>query len=115
MALKEARQALATAIDTAITDTTVDVLAFDPPDLTPPIVTVATAGITPTEWRFTVRIYMDFGQPEQAQDALDDLAEALIVQLEDAAVPRTSWDFEFDEARGQFIMAATVDSPREDF
>ncbi len=112
--LKAARQALAAQIDAAITDTDVDVLAFDPPTVTAPVVTVATAGVSPTSWRFTIRIYVDAGQSEQAQDLLDDLLNSVDTLLE-PTTPRSSWDWEFDDAKGMFLMVTTVEYDREDF
>ena len=112
--LKEARQALAAQVRTAITDTDVDVLAFDPPDVVSPLVTVATAGVSPTSWRFTIRIYVDAGQSEQAQDLLDDLLNDVDLLLE-PTTPRSSWDWEFDDARNTFLMVSTVEFDRSDF
>ena len=111
--LKASRQALAAEVDTAVTDTTVDVLAFETPDAAPPFITVATVGTTATSWRFAIRVYVDFGQSEQAQDLLDDIIEAIEEQL--ASVPRSDWSEEFDELRGMFRMVTVADYPREDF
>lgn len=112
--LKAARQALAAQIVAAVTDTDVDVLAFDPPEVVAPIITVATAGVTPTSWRFTIRIYVDAGQSEQAQDFLDDLLETVDLGLT-PTTPRSAWDWEFDDAKGMFLMVTTAEFDREDF
>jgi hypothetical protein len=111
--LKEARQALAAQIDTAVTDTDIDVLSFDPPDGVPPLITVATAGVTSTTWRLTVRLYVDAGQSDLAADFLDDLLETVDLLMDDTTA-RTDWDWDYDDLKGLYLMVTTVDYPRED-
>ena len=112
--LKAARADLAVQIRAAIADTDVDVLAYDPPDAVAPLVTVATAGVNPTAWRLYIRLYVDAGQSEQAQNLLDDLLETLDLLLEDTT-PRSSWEWQFDDLKGIFLMVTTVEYQREDF
>ena len=88
--LKASRQLLAQQIDAAVVDTDVDVLPFDPPTITAPAVTVATANVTPTTWTFIIRVYMDAGQSEQAQDFLDDLVETIDLTMDDAVARATA-------------------------
>ena len=118
--LKAARTALAAEITAAITASavdpagTVDVLPWDDAAVVAPAVTVATAGVNATAWRLIIRIYVDAGQSQQDADLLDDLTEAIDLGLGDTT-PRSSWEWQYDDLKGLFLMVTTVDYGREDF
>jgi copper chaperone CopZ len=112
--LKAARADLAAAVTTAVAALSgVTVLAYDPPTISGNAVTVSTAGVTDTEWRLFVRVYVDAVQSEAGQDLLDDVVGAVEDGLP-SSVGRSDWDFAFDESKGCFVMLTTVDYPRED-
>lgn len=114
MTLKAARAALAAELTAAITDSAVTVLGYDPPTVSGDTVTVATAGLTPTEYPLFIRIYVPAVQSAEGQDRLDDLAET-VEAAQTSAVPRGVWTFDYDEGKDAFVMITTVDFPREDF
>lgn len=116
-ALKGARAAVAAKVVAAVADTSVTVLDFDPPTVVGDTVTVSTAGVTATDWRLFVRVYVDSIQSSEGQDRLDDLVEACETVGEGlgSMVPRSDWEFAYDESKGCFLMLTTVDYPREDF
>ena len=117
--LKAARTALAAEITAAIAASpvdpagSVDVLPWDDAAVVAPAVTVATAGVNALAWRLYVRIYVDAGQSQQDADLLDDLTEAIDLGLGDTT-GRSSWEWQYDDLKGLFLMITTVDYPRED-
>jgi hypothetical protein len=116
--LKAARADLAAKVTTAVAAFTgVTVLAYDPPTISGNVVTVSTAGVGATDWRLFVRVYVDAVQSEPGQDLLDDLVEAVETVGEGlgSSVPRSDWDFAYDESKGAFVMLTTVAYPREDW
>ncbi len=114
MTVKAARAALAAQITTAVNDPTVSVLAYEPPSLSGDVITVVTAGVTDTEYRLQVRIYVDAVQSAEGQDRLDDLLEAVEGNaLSD--LPRSAWEWVYNQAESTFQMVTTIDYPREDF
>jgi hypothetical protein len=113
--LKAARAALAAQIVTAVADTTVTVLDYDPPMITGTAVTVSTAGVTPMDWRLFVRVYVDAIQSAEGQDRLDDLVEAIDVAAAMQPTPRPEWEWTYDDVKGIFLMQAVVEYSREDF
>lgn len=114
MTVKAARAALAAQITTAVNDPTVSVLAYEPPSLTGDVVTVVTAGVTASEYRLQVRIYVDAVQSAEGQDRLDDLLDAVEANgLSD--VPRSAWEWRYNQADSTYQMVTTVDYPREDW
>lgn len=108
-----ARAAVAAAIVTVVGDVTVQVLAFDPPTITPPMVTVSTAGLTATDHLLFLRVYVRDIQSEEGQDRLDEITEA--VDVGRFPFPRSDWEFVYDEVKDAFYMVSTVEYPREDF
>ena len=116
--LKAARADLAAAVTTAVAGVGgVTVLAYDPPTISGNAVTVSTAGVGATDWRLFLRVYVDAVQSQPGQDLLDDLVEACETVGESlgSAVPRSSWEFAYDESKGCFVMLTTVAYPREDW
>jgi hypothetical protein len=115
--LTAARTALADAITAAVAAVAPDctVYAYEPPTLGGTVVTVSTAGVSPTEWRLYVRVYVSTIQSQQGQDTLDDVTEAIDTDTGLAVVPRGEWSFEFDDLRGVFVMQAVMEYPRDDF
>lgn len=115
-ALKDARAATAAKITAAVAGFSVTVLDFDPPSISGDTITVSTAGVTATDWRLFVRVYVDAIQSSEGQDLLDDLVEACETVGEGlgSVVPRSDWEFAYDESKGCFLMLTTVDYPRED-
>lgn len=107
------RASVAAAVVTALADDSVQVLAFDPPAITPPMVTVSSAGLSATEYRLFVRAYVSDIQSEEGQDRLDEIVEA--VDAGGFPFPRSDWDFVYDEVKNAFYMVTTVEYPREDF
>lgn len=107
------RAAVAAAVVTAIGDATVEVSAFDPPVITPPMVTVSTAGLSPTEYRLFLRVYVADVQSQEGQDRLDLITEA--IDVAGFPFPRSDWEFVYDEVKGAFYMVSTVEYPRQDF
>lgn len=117
-ALKAARADLAAKMTTAVAGFDgVTVLPYDPPKISGNAVTVSTAGVGATDWRLFVRVYVDAVQSQPGQDLLDDLVEAIETVAESlgSAVPRSDWEFAYDESKGCFLMLTTVDYPREDW
>jgi hypothetical protein len=89
------------------------VIGYEPPALTRGVVvTVSSAGIDPTEWLLAVRVYVSGLQPLEAQNLLDQSAVRVDAALN---VPRSDWDFEWDDTRGAFLASTTIQYPREDF
>jgi hypothetical protein len=116
--LKGARAALAAKVSTAVAAfTSVTVLAHDPPSVSGDTITVSTAGVTPTDWRLFLRIYVPAVQSAEGQDLLDDLVEAVETVGESlgSQTPRSGWDFAYDESKDFFVMLTVVDYPREDW
>ena len=118
--LKAARTALAAEITAAIAASvvdpagTVDVLPWDDAAVVAPAVTVATAGANALAWRLYVRIYVDAGQSQQDADLLDDLTEAIDLGLGDTT-PRSSWEWQYDDLKGLYLMTSVIEFAREDF
>jgi hypothetical protein len=104
---------VAAAIVTALGDETVQVLAFDPPAVTPPMVTVSTAGLSPTEYRLFLRVYVADVQSEEGQDRLDAITET--IDVAGFPFPRSDWEMTYDEVKGAFYMVSTAEYPRADF
>lgn len=114
MTLAAAKAAVATAVVAALADATVTVLAFDAPAVGGDTVTVSTAGLSPTEYRLFVRIYVPAIQSQEGQDRLDALTETLDA-ADSFAFPRPDWEFTFDQVKESFYMVAVIEYPREDF
>jgi hypothetical protein len=97
----------------ACTDTAIAALIF--PSLT--AVTVATAGITDTEWQLVVRVYVTTrtGDFDTAQDSLDDLMTATDAALGDANIPRSSWQVSYVADLECLVGSSIVAYPRDDF
>lgn len=91
-----------------------DVLAFDDVGVVPPVVTISTAGQNAYNYVFTIRIYVDAGQSEAAQDLLDDVMSDLEDGLS-AKTPDSPWDWKYHEVQGILVMQTTVSIGREDF
>jgi hypothetical protein len=111
--LQAARETL-TAVLVALSIPDVTVLGFEPPALARgTTVTVSSAGMEPTEYVLAVRVYVNGIQAAEAQDVLD----RTVVQVDAGLthVPRTDWDFEWDDARNAFVASTTVQYAREDF
>lgn len=114
-ALQAARAAL-TAEVVALALTDVAVYGYEPPTVPGgTTVTVATGGITPTEWVLTLRVYVSDSQPGDAQNTLDDTVTAIDIGLSDVAPRPETWDFSYDEERRMFVATASVPIGREDF
>lgn len=113
MTFAAAKAAVVAATITALGDTTVAVLPFDPPTVTPDMVTVSTAGLAATEYRLFVRIYVRAIDSQQGQDRADALTEAL--EAGRFPFPRSEWEFVYDEVKDSFYMQTVVEYPREDF
>lgn len=115
--LKAARADLAAKATVAVAAyDSVEVLAFEPPTLAGDRVTIATSGVTPTEWLLYIRVYVPAWQSEEGQDLLDDLVEALETVAESLSpTPRSTWDWVYDETKDTFLMTTTVAYGREDF
>jgi hypothetical protein len=108
-----ARAAVAAAVVTVLGDETVRVEAFDPPTITPPMVTVSTAGLSDTEYRLFLRVYVRDMQSEEGQDRLDSITET--IDVGPFPFPRSDWEMTYDEVKDAFYMVATVEYPRSDF
>lgn len=116
MTLKTARAALAADLATAVNAVgAYPVLAYDPPSVTGATVTVSTAGLTGTEYRLYVRVYVPTVQSAEGQDLIDDLVSAIDTSTVLRALPRPEWSWRYDAALDVFLMQATVDYPRTDF
>ena len=78
-------------------------------------VTFSTAGIDPTEWLISARVYVSTAMgAEAAQDALDDTVLAVDPLLYE--VPRTRWEFDGpDEDLEAYVATMVLSYPREDF
>jgi hypothetical protein len=116
--LKGARADLAAKIVTAVAGIVdVDVLPYDPPTISGTAVTVSTAGVAPTDWRLYVRVYVPAIQSEEGQDRLDDVVEAVetVADSLGSSVPRSDWDFVYDDGKDCFLMVTIVEYPREDW
>ena len=117
--LKQARAAITAALSDAIGAQT-NVYGYEarPGGLnTPTAVTVATAGVSDTEWLLVVRVYVlmrnaDFAA---AQDKLDDLTVATDNALEATPVPRSAWQVQYVEELDCIVSSSTVTYPRDDF
>jgi len=116
-ALKDARADLAAKVTAAVAALDVTVLPYDPPTIVGNTVTVSTAGVSATDWRLFVRVYVGAVQSQAGQDLLDDVVEAVETVGESlgSGVPRSAWEFAYDESKGAFVMLTTVDYPREDW
>lgn len=116
--LRGARESLGATL-TAALSASYEVLDYEPGPgrlNKPTSVTVATAGMTATDYRLYVRCYSDTSRvkPEDAEDALDNMVEA----TEDALpveVPRSSWAVEWSEIHDAFIATTVAEFPRDDF
>jgi hypothetical protein len=107
------RAAVAQAVTAALADPNVTVLPFDGPVISGETVTVSAAGLSATEFRLFVRVYVPDIASEQAQDRLDELTETI-----DAAPmpwPRSDFELTYDEVKGAFFMQAVIEYPRSDF
>lgn len=113
--LKAARTALATQITAVLADPDVDVLPYEPATVSGATVAVATGGIEATEWVLFIRVYVPATQPQESQDRVDDLAEAIDAADNLSVIPRGGWVADFDEAKTAFVMTMTVGYPRDDF
>lgn len=114
MTLAAAKAAVAAGIAAALGDASVQVLPFDGPALGGDVVTVSTAGLSDTEYRLFIRIYVPTIQSQEGQDRLDVLTETLDA-APGFAFPRSDWAFTFDEVKESFYMQTVVEYPREDF
>lgn len=108
-----AAKAAVVAAAVAVLDGAVTVLPFDPPAITGETVTISTAGLSPTELRLAVRIWVPAIQSQEGQDRLDELTE--LVDTADFPAPRSDWDLIFDQVKEAFYMQSVVEFPRGDF
>lgn len=116
MSLKAARSTLAADLAAVIAAVgPYPVLAYDPPSITGTTVTVSTAGLTGTEYRLYLRVYVPTVQSAEGQDLVDDLVTAIDTSTALRALPRPEWSWRYDSALDVFVMQATVDYPRTDF
>jgi hypothetical protein len=77
-------------------------------------VTVATAGVLPTEWLVAVRCYVaGTVGAQRAQDVLDELLVAADAALPLCAGP-SRWSVEWDPELGAFVATALLEVGRED-
>ena len=119
--IKTARAALAAALTSAVASRTVSVYGYEaqPGGLaTPQAVTVATSGVTDTEWLFAVRVYITLRNSASfatAQDNLDDLIVATDTALDATQVPRSSWQVEYVDDLDCLVATTVVSYPRDDF
>lgn len=118
--LKQARAALTTALSSAMsTTTTVYGYEARPGGLvTPTAVTVATAGVSDTEWLLVVRVYVSMKHAqsfEAAQDTHDDLVTAADAALDASPAPRSAWQTEYVPDLECLVCSSTVAYPRDDF
>lgn len=117
--IKQARAATTAALTDALGSQT-NVYGYEarPGGLTTPTaVTVATAGVSDTEWLLVVRVYVSLRQADfaTAQDRLDDLTVAADAALGATPVPRSSWQVQYIEELECLVSSATVTYPRDDF
>lgn len=81
----------------------------------PVAITITTSGMTPTEFRFTLRCYAQLTPGAlPAQDTLDRLVYALETFLGNS-YPRNDWTYTYDPNLDALIAEASVESPRDDF
>ena len=116
--IKAARAATAAALNASLTGIPVYGYEPKPGGLPLPVaVTVATAGITDTEWLLAVRVYSSVrvGDFAAAQDTLDDATEATDTALGDVAVPRSSWQYQYIDEHEAIVATSIVTYPRDDF
>lgn len=113
-ALQTTRKALAATL-TALGLDAVTVLAFEPAAIPAgTTVTVALAGLDPTEHTLDIRVYVSDLQPGDSADILDDTVSAVDVALPPSS-PRSDWRVELDEPRRTWIATTSVQIGREDF
>lgn len=118
--LKQARAATAAALQAAMGSTT-NVYGYEarPGGLTTPTaVTVATAGISDTEWLLVVRVYVSMRNVPSfsaAQDTLDDLTVAADSALGNVPAPRSAWQVQYIDELECIVASSTVTYPRDDF
>jgi hypothetical protein len=117
--LKAARAATTTVLSDALaTQTTVYGYEARPGGLTTPTaVTVATAGITDTDWQLVVRVYVTMrgGDFAAAQDTLDDLTTATDTALDGTTVPRSTWQVQYVDDLECLVASTVVSYPRDDW
>lgn len=82
----------------------------------PCTVTVSPEGIDPTDWRISVRVYVDAGQaPATAQNLLIDVTVAVGNALRDgAAYGPDEWQFTYSPDLDAWVGLSTVRVGRED-
>lgn len=117
--LKQARAAVTAVLaDTVGSQTNVYGYEARPGGLTTPTaVTVATAGMSDTEWLLVVRVYVSLRQADfaTAQDRLDDLTVATDDALEGTPIPRSAWQTQYIDELECLVSSSTVTYPRDDF
>ena len=119
--IKAARASLAASLDDAVGSRTVRVYGYEaqPGGLsTPQAVTVATSGVSDTEWLFAVRVYVTLRNSSSfaaAQDSLDDLVTATDAALDATLVPRSAWGVEYVDDLDCLVATTVVSYPRDDF
>ena len=117
--LKQARADVTSVLSDAIGSQT-NVYGYEarPGGLTTPTaVTVATAGVSDTEWLLVVRVYATIrnGDFAAAQDKIDDLTVATDTALDATPIPRSAWQVQYIEDLECLVSSSTVTYPRDDF
>ena len=114
--LSGARASLSAALDAAVSYPVMDHEPAPGGLAKPTYITVAPAGIAPTEFLLAVRCYSDTSRtrPEDALDALEGMTQA----VEDAlpvGVPRGTWQLEWSEPQNAYVGTFIAEFPRDDF
>lgn len=118
--IKQARAAVASTLTTALGSST-NVYGYEaqPGGLTTPTaVTVATSGVTDTEWQLVVRVYVTLRSGSSfsaAQDTVDDLLTATDAALDATMMPRSSWEVRYVNELECLVASSVVSYPRDDF
>lgn len=81
----------------------------------PTALTISTQNLTPTEFQFALRLYVQMGMGViTAQDTLDDLVYDLEANLPDK-YQRNTWNWSYAEAFDCLVAETDISYPRDDF
>lgn len=82
----------------------------------PAAVCVTFAGIQPTDWRLSVRLYVDASSDVPAAEKLArSLTPSLDAALDAVPVPRSAWAKAFSPGFYAYVIETFLDYPRDDF
>lgn len=82
----------------------------------PAAVCVTFAGIQPTDWRLSVRLYVDASSDVPSAEKLArSLAPTLDAALDAVPAPRSGWAKTFSPGFSAYVIETFLDYPRDDF